>query len=699
MDFDELRRYVPEIPDLLIDMCTKTSASMRDQIILKNRACILINHSKNQITPSNLIPPTDEISVHVLPQQIQFVSLLVDYLHQNPHVLVKALRTRYLKPNKSDFNFMCSSAIPSFFGFFSSSEHIAQAFPFYCSLVGVSSPDLVSTAILPFYNSACTFRYIETIYNRFGLKFCHDVRLASKSIQKTVLKEYIPLLMRSLRDCYKLIPHSHQFLIKYMKTRGWSIPSIYSFFLHKFIIPQLLRFFKFTPFKFHFDQFIALADLIDVESNDCAELSGIFDSHSIFEIPPAFSVFDIPYIKLLMTPSDVDSIVSALIAVQELPTSILPFINHNYFANIDYRPFWIRVYSRKPKPVDASYNWRRVVFGSMNVDIQPDSSMERLWLGLVSKAEDLCKDPVSLLCENPKNPVEKSYIDSLSSLLGDRMDAFINFGISKTMKELNRRTTVFERYLVHSLARQTLSTWLQVIDSTLEIVVVPFAEDKMILLLQQYQAEKYLKNYRIIDRLIEEGVSTIDLPVIRQRDTMIIVQSLLPLIINQSINHQIKAIDKKWIELIENMRLTLVLPNSFSNKSPNKKAAILLHQKLWAAIEHLSMIAYVKFCSMFQIIIEFLFFISEITTITNTEDGLIQYAIVFCDCPIFLSRFILINSLMVKQERFKVMSNSDTDLVLWCQLETSILKLLSQEPEILSDVLALQDSLIEGGYV
>ena len=47
--FNDLRRFVPNIPDLLVDNCIKTTESIREQAITNNRATILIMQMNSNI--------------------------------------------------------------------------------------------------------------------------------------------------------------------------------------------------------------------------------------------------------------------------------------------------------------------------------------------------------------------------------------------------------------------------------------------------------------------------------------------------------------------------------------------------------------------------------------------------------------------------------------------------------------------------
>jgi len=96
------------------------------------------------------VPPSDVIS-QLAPQQVQHISLIAAHVHRSPVSLIRALKELFHRKNrKTDFKFLCVSAIPAFFGFFSSNEHLTLAFPFYSTLIGTADHDLVNPALVPF---------------------------------------------------------------------------------------------------------------------------------------------------------------------------------------------------------------------------------------------------------------------------------------------------------------------------------------------------------------------------------------------------------------------------------------------------------------------------------------------------------------------------------------------------------------------
>ena len=160
-----------------------------------------------------------------------------------------------------------------------------------------------------------------------------------------------------------------------------------------------------------------------------------------------------------------------------------------------------------------------------------------------------------------------------------------------------------------------------------------------------------------------------------------------------------RALESRWEEHIEAVRTSIVLPPEFSNRNKKQNKALLLNKKLWEITSYLGSIRSMKFSKVFFVFLSVLNQIKEFEFIDNNTDPIIQFCIAFADCPVLLTRFIVTNSLFVKQDRFKNMSDSDNDLMLWCRLESSILKLLALDSALMNDCLIFQQQLMDGKYV
>lgn len=693
--FNRLSRVVPDIPDLLLDACTKASISTRDRIIADSRAAIIVHRMKTLIQMNDLVPILEDSPENIQPQQIQFVSVLIDYLHITPQILIKCLKDKSTNGDKSDYKLLCWSAIPAIYGFFSTREHISIAFPFYCMVVASCPQNIAIDVLTPLYISATTYKFIEAVYQKFGPKFCHDIRINTAKLPQKIIDEYIPEIIDAIIKSLPLLPQQHNFLIKYMVAQGWAVADVLHFFIHRFTMPQVIRYLRATPFKHHYDHLVQVAKSINIKSESVQKIMNCFETNSIYEIPPAFTVFDIPFMLLLISRKDIDVIIRSLQAINELPKSMDPFLKYSYFTNITSRPFWMRIYSRKPKPIETSYNWRPVVFEDLP-NIQPikDESLSRLWNKIISDCSEFGIHPLNFLNEEPKDPSQLERLRAYNSATSCFGDKFMNYATTKSLELLKANALSFERYLVHNLALQSLTKWLNVVEDELRMFVIPFSENAIQDTLKEINPKKLIRNPRYIDSVLENAASKVDMAITRQLQYLYLIQHMLPILIGPQTNEEMKRIDLNWKQLIEEVRPNFQLPSCFSNRSKNKEQALLLNGRLWRVITLLNSMPTVKFSAIFFIFMKAMRQLDELETASKSEDAVTQYALVLTECPFILTRFILINAFFVKQDRFRNMSDAETHLVLWCRLETAILKILSHDSNFMSQVLEFQEMLI-----
>ncbi|OHT01741.1 hypothetical protein TRFO_31294 [Tritrichomonas foetus] len=681
--YEKLQHVVPNVPEILLEDCSSRSAQAREEIIQQQRIATIIPLIREDSYPTALIPPRDDlfsiihsqpddIMLSVTPQQIQYVALLTDFILKNPSHLVKALESQFDQDHNKFFIFMCFSVIPSFYGFFSSNELIYNAFSFYCSLVNIKNEKVIDYALIPFYCNACTYRFIEMIYCQFGLQFCHDIRLDSPKTQTEVLKMYVEPLINTIIQSFPLLPQTHIFLLKFMIRRGRNPKSVLHFFLHRFTLPQLLRYVKGTPFTSHFNQLKALAISLRDDITPCTRILSIMDSTSLFEVPSAFSVFDAPFTQLLVTPCDVHIMINALQQVTELPTHLKSFKENTYFSHIDMTPFWVKLYSRNPKPFDTTFNWRPVVFPNYEITIDNSNpEFERTYRRMKSS-----EDSNKLLEMIKKSDQEKH-------------KEFKKYIICKDTQNLIDRSRTFERYLVHSMSLRTLTQWQSVVQGYYTTMVLPIAQQKMMSLLKK----KFTPTVESIESIVNESLQGACSPIVRQTLFMMVINHLLNAIVPSELMKKLDRITNQWDQHIMLQRESIVLPDMFRNGP--KRSVLLMNQKLWAAIEHLKCIKHIKFEWSLKLILDALMQLDELIRIGDSESTtVVQFAVAFCDCSLIIYRFMIINIFVVKQKTFLAMTNENTDLFLWSRLESAFLKLMASDDKLMTSFLALQDDLM-----
>lgn len=704
--FDKLIHTVPDIHRYDFNDSKNLKEEVPKKIIIDQRISTLMLLNTSVVYPASMLPPkeyffsvlhqeTDDLMEHVTPQQQQSISTLCQFVSRNPSMLIRALKENYKNRDRYDnYVFMIYSTIPAFFGFFSTKEHINDAFSFYCSLVGTADEKIIKDALVPFFCNGITFRFIEMVYDRFCSVFCHDFRLDTKKIQMKLLEDlYIPMMINIIKESYPLLPQTHQFILKFMGTRGWTFKKILNFFLHSFALPQLLRFVKSTPYKLHFQQMKEMAIYMGNNMNNYLEpFSDLFQSNSLFEIPDAYTTFHVSYAHLLLTPIDVDCIITSLQLINELPMSLIHFVNGQYFDKIDFKPFWIKIFSRKPAPEEMSSNWRYVVFSKEDLhplENKSDSHYIRLWREVQMKSKKLGLHPIQLLKEKKLSYSNWKEQQKYIKLLGDKLDEFVQYCYEQSVIELQNSAQEFEQYLSYQIYFNFLTQWGNLAAKYYTIMCLPSINIKIrsILKTNIYITKKIIKQIMTFD------LYKIENPQIIRYAYMMIVEKLIPLLLPNQFLRKLNNLEQNWKIHLGEIRETLTLPDYFQ-KSKNSKLSLLLHKQLWSSIENLRDFGTVPFHWALNIVLISLIGLTNITGNEDSESSVIQFAVAFCDSPNLISRFMLINIFVFKQKLFDILSDGNSDDLLWPRFEIAILQLLSKNSQLMNQYLAIQDELV-----
>ena len=673
-DHEDVINLVPVIPEtLLSDSLTRTN-EIKEDIIFKHRASILIplissikGNCRYFQQTSNLssiinLAPIDALSI-VTPQQVQLISGLIDFVCKNPVPIIRGLEFLLQKQRFNDFLFLCYSALPSVFGFFSTKEHLMSAFSFFCTLVGTSNHLLIKHALLPFYCNCCTFRFVENLIDSFCLNFFHDDRFYETKVKADVMKEYTKPLVSSIIDSFPLLPQTHQFLIKFMKTRGWTNEQVLDFFINDFVINQLLKYMSSTPFKVHYDFFLKYSQKIIL--NDFLPITQVcFNSNSLYELPSGYYIFDLYFVHILMTTNDVKSILDVLTEAGEAPQCVKQFTNFANLTSTTYEPFWIHFYPKKPNPVDLYLNWRPVVFSQIDLSLYPMEEYEK-HLKLSQRDNNIAEN----------DPEKLKMFTKIQKIV-----------------DYNNKSQIFETYLVHQMAQLELKHYRDVVYTYYTVINEPLILE----ILQSNIRDTKNPTPNKIAEFLDQSLQGIDSPPIFQIVFMTIIQWVVPNVIPPERLSILKQFELRWKDHIDQIREQITLPKSFKYKKGNERTALLINRKLWSGIIHLRCLQRVKFEWTLVIVIDSLNLFDELLKLDDKGSSVILYSIVASDCPVLISRFLIINTFIAKQKIFHSMTAENRDIILWYRLENAIFKILSLNRELLNDFLSFQDELI--GY-
>jgi hypothetical protein len=316
-EFESLAHVVPGNPERLLSDCEQRVTSVRDSFLLKQRQLVILQLADPAIRP-HFFPSADRECYELLqrdikvledviaPQHLQFVYKLYDHFVHNLGEIVKVtinvLRRPVLLP------FFAYSVIPSFFGYFSSQEHLSYAFSFYCALVAEAPEGITDLFLRPFFCNACTHRYIEAVTSDVITFFCQDIRLAANHGNA-----FLTSILRHLR----FLPTTHVNILRILQ-RAWPAQTVFRFFVDRFITPQLTIHLVCSPLSAHLDSLKELIASAFKVATDFA-ISSLFRCSSIFEVPPAFGTFSDPCMIFVTTPFDVSMFLEMLDNSVELP--------------------------------------------------------------------------------------------------------------------------------------------------------------------------------------------------------------------------------------------------------------------------------------------------------------------------------------------------------------------------------------------
>jgi hypothetical protein len=366
---------------------------------------------------------------------------------------------------------------------------------------------------------------------------------------------------------------------------------------------------------------------------------------------------------------------------KQLPQELKALMDTHYFNHIEFKPLWVRIYFRGPKPVETSYNWRNVVFGPAETEVPENRDFERMWLDLRKRSESLDRDPIAFLRGESLQYVDFKAFSELKASLGSRYDAFLEYAILQNTHDLELRSQIFERYLVDSMSLRSLLSWQSLIDAYYSKMVIPTALEAVDSLM-----ESKPKLFDLRDSL----VSVIPLPNVHQLCFMSVIRHLLREIPQECVS-QFTVLDARWRAHIQSIRETLPPPAIFGPGRTTNRAQALLTQKLWAGITHLKCFDQVSFEWGLDVVLDALGSLDELTHSDDLDSSIIQRAVAFSDCPNLLSRFMLVNVFVMKHPAFRAISTVAANMVLWLRFECAVLKLLQRDNALMEEYWALQD--------
>lgn len=359
--------------------------------------------------PKKFLPPQQEFIPHVLsrpvltsheatPTFIQYASLLVNFVHKNIPLFARAMAVRM---DKGDSHYLIYSVIPGLFGFFISHDHTSRAVEFYKAIMKIVPPDMASEIMKPFFTSVVTYRFIESVMYPFIYRFSSDPKIvqqinmknsinssstnklqiksknkikssqscnddekfgffsyfkrkarnsfSSDSTSFSVIFSYAKMLCDLIIQSIPLLPVEALELIDLMYQRHWTQIEFNDFFFD--------HFFSYVSSLYLCASPCLRADPVFKDVLNCLKSSSLlnpkffhkayFEGLTRYEVPPLYSMLDLPYLDFALTIADVAVATNAIENICELPPSLKGISYSKFSKDKFFKMFAVRSFVRK----------------------------------------------------------------------------------------------------------------------------------------------------------------------------------------------------------------------------------------------------------------------------------------------------------------------------------------------------------------
>lgn len=362
--------------------------------------------------PKKFLPPQQEFIQHVLsrpvltsreatPTFIQYASLLVNYVHKNISLFAQAMAVRM---DKCDSHYLIYSVIPGLFGFFISHDHTARAVEFYKAIMKIVPPEMASEIMKPFFTSVITYRFVEAVMYPFIYRFTSDPKIIKQINLKSITSNSSPNKLQSkskIKTSQSFISDQdkHGFFSYFKrKTRNsFSNDASYNdiFQYAKMLCDLIIQSIPLLPVEalelidlmyqrhwtqsefndFFFDHFFSYVSSLYISASPCLRADPVFkdvlncvknssllnpkffhkayfEGLTRFEIPPLYSMLDLPYLDFALTIADVAVATNAIENITELPPSLQGISYSKFSKDKFFKMFAVRSFVRKSQVSD-----------------------------------------------------------------------------------------------------------------------------------------------------------------------------------------------------------------------------------------------------------------------------------------------------------------------------------------------------------
>jgi len=308
---------------VLTARCEARVTALRAEILACQRRITLLSHAQRNkflsFPESHIFGQPELRSFLGFAQMSQNAGFLVSYLNERPGNLAQALLAR-----SSDrlFQYIIDCAIPAFFGYFSSQEHLERASEFYRRVGELMPPKSAIPVFLPLLHSALTFRFIECVLGRVLSALQIDV-----SSQPDNAGSYIPVhgsfLGRQIRASLPLLPAAILCLFGHLRRQGWPAAAICALFLDEFLVPAFASWLQGSATPGCAAVMLRVVDHMRGDDGEVgAILSALFGCRAMYGLPLVYRAFGHEFLEFHLSVRDVTVIADLLSACDLVPETV-----------------------------------------------------------------------------------------------------------------------------------------------------------------------------------------------------------------------------------------------------------------------------------------------------------------------------------------------------------------------------------------
>ena len=678
-----LRKYVPTRTASKIDRLLKNIEDISQNSLIQKRDISILFASKREYEvkeygayTQTILSKEAEIKDPYLifsPLQVQTFSYLLEFLHDNLNELLKNIGrlTELLS-----FKYLSWVGIPAIFGFFSNSDHCYNASNFYIKASLSLNPNDFTELCSVFFSIDCVNTFSKLLFEHI---FVHKY-LKNQSIEE--LEENIFDYSAKLLI---YLPETHLSIIRQIQTK-WDKNEVWRFLVFALILPQFKIQYLTSPYshkkiknKFNIKAFVDKINSTTNENKIKIYINEELISHSLLELPPqTIKVGELFSQKTILTLFDVKAFFTLPIIFPAHLQCISDFILN---TKVDQTvPFYVKYFIDRSVPEDSIFLFPQLSSNIMSFskseefDMKDTNDKERELSRRWALLKKELSDPVAFLLNIDTNKDEISHHNRyIKAFQGEDGKELKQTAVNKEIERFEKAQYHFEKLLLYKQNFDIVSQWDQRTNEYLNMVSHYFA----LTLIKENKPEPVRAGTVVFWKYI-------------------ILLSMHEKELCADYSKQLKKLEKSFKKLLQSLK------NEFTN-GLSIKIPISLKYFLYDLTGLLSILnneasMFDRYCIISSFISKANQFAPSLVSGDQDDEGckfekisyLLHFCIVIYDAIWVLRAAVFFNKHVFGSKHSQICPFDEAEN--WNQFFTSLLNLLSRDPELLKNFTSLVTS-------